>query len=87
MDVHRRDVRADAIELALIEAGIAADVRELRAAVAASTSMQVLGAATLKAPEAAFMQQGGKRGAHTEHFGHLLAEMQVLPRAHPGARW
>jgi ring-1,2-phenylacetyl-CoA epoxidase subunit PaaC len=33
------------------------------------------------------MQQGGKRGAHTEHLGHLLSEMQVLPRSHPGAQW
>jgi len=33
------------------------------------------------------MQQGGKKGVHTEHLGHLLAEMQTLPRSHPGARW
>ena len=31
--------------------------------------------------------RGGKRGVHTEHLGHLLAEMQVLQRAYPGARW
>ena len=29
----------------------------------------------------------GKRGEHTEHLGHLLAEMQFLPRAYPGATW
>ncbi|MHB1870707.1 MAG: 1,2-phenylacetyl-CoA epoxidase subunit PaaC [Steroidobacteraceae bacterium] len=29
----------------------------------------------------------GKRGVHTEHLGHLLAEMQFLPRAYPGASW
>ncbi|WP_448811340.1 1,2-phenylacetyl-CoA epoxidase subunit PaaC [Agromyces bauzanensis] len=30
---------------------------------------------------------GGRRGEHTEHLGPLLAEMQVLARAHPGASW
>jgi len=76
----------DLIELPLIEMGIAADVRELAAPWRQHVDA-VLGAATLKAPEGVFMQQGGKRGEHTEHLGHLLAEMQVLPRAHPGARW
>ena len=47
----------------------------------------VFAAATLEAPDAAFMQQGGKRGVHTEHLGHLLAQMQVLQRSYPGARW
>jgi ring-1,2-phenylacetyl-CoA epoxidase subunit PaaC len=30
---------------------------------------------------------GGRHGKHTEHLGPLLAEMQVLARAHPGASW
>lgn len=30
---------------------------------------------------------GGRQGEHTEHLGPLLAEMQVLARAHPGASW
>ncbi|RXZ67784.1 1,2-phenylacetyl-CoA epoxidase subunit PaaC [Agromyces albus] len=30
---------------------------------------------------------GGREGRHTEHLGPLLAEMQVLARAHPGASW
>jgi ring-1,2-phenylacetyl-CoA epoxidase subunit PaaC len=30
---------------------------------------------------------GGRQGKHTEHLGPLLAEMQVLARAHPGASW
>jgi ring-1,2-phenylacetyl-CoA epoxidase subunit PaaC len=32
-------------------------------------------------------QMGGRTGRHTEHLGHLLAEMQVLPRTYPGATW
>ncbi|MFJ4044584.1 1,2-phenylacetyl-CoA epoxidase subunit PaaC [Microbacterium sp. NPDC089987] len=30
---------------------------------------------------------GGRRGSHATPFGHLLAEMQVLARRHPGATW
>jgi ring-1,2-phenylacetyl-CoA epoxidase subunit PaaC len=33
------------------------------------------------------MQRGGRSGRHTEHLGHMLAEMQVLQRQHPGATW
>ena len=29
----------------------------------------------------------GKKGQHSEHLGHVLAEMQSLHRAHPGATW
>ena len=76
----------DAIELPLVEAGIATDVRSLAAPWRQHVDA-IFAAATLEAPDAAFMQQGGKRGVHTEHLGHLLAEMQVLQRSHPGARW
>jgi ring-1,2-phenylacetyl-CoA epoxidase subunit PaaC len=74
------------MELQLIEAGVAADVRALEAPWRAQVE-EVLGEATLTVPGASFMQQGGKRGLHTEHLGHLLSEMQVLARSHPGARW
>jgi ring-1,2-phenylacetyl-CoA epoxidase subunit PaaC len=30
---------------------------------------------------------GGRHGTHSTHLGPLLAEMQVLARAHPGASW
>jgi ring-1,2-phenylacetyl-CoA epoxidase subunit PaaC len=33
------------------------------------------------------MQSGGTSGRHTEHLGRLLAEMQFLQRAYPGAQW
>jgi ring-1,2-phenylacetyl-CoA epoxidase subunit PaaC len=29
----------------------------------------------------------GKKGVHSEHLGHLLAEMQFLQRAYPGSSW
>lgn len=30
---------------------------------------------------------GGRRGSHFSALGHILAEMQVLARRHPGATW
>ena len=38
-------------------------------------------------PKDGYMQTGSKRGLHTEHLGHLLSEMQYLPRAYPDAKW
>lgn len=52
---------------------------------------QVMTEATLTLPaiedamHAAF--RGGRTGRHTEQLGYLLAEMQFLPRAYPGATW
>lgn len=43
--------------------------------------------ATLVVPEPSFRGRGGRRGIHTEAMGFLLAEMQHLHRAHPGASW
>jgi ring-1,2-phenylacetyl-CoA epoxidase subunit PaaC len=47
--------------------------------------------ARLTVPEAAPMARVGGRagrdGVHTEALGPLLAELQVLARAHPGATW
>ncbi len=77
---------ADDAELALAAEGVAADVGALlpawRDRVAA-----VLDLATLTIPSAAWMQRGGKQGVHSEHLGHLLAEMQSLHRAHLGVQW
>ena len=48
---------------------------------------QDLHAATLTRPAAQPYPWHGKRGVHTEHLGHMLAEMQHLPRTYPGALW
>ena len=77
---------ADPVDIALVEAGIAADVRVLAPPWRQHVG-EVLCEATLEMPADTFMQQGGKRGVHTEHLGRLLAEMQVLPRSYPGAHW
>jgi ring-1,2-phenylacetyl-CoA epoxidase subunit PaaC len=47
----------------------------------------VLGRAGLTIPETSYMQRGGRDGRHTEHLGHMLAEMQIVARSHPGASW
>jgi ring-1,2-phenylacetyl-CoA epoxidase subunit PaaC len=76
---------ADETDRALME-GVACDPESLlipwRERVGA-----VLSEATLTLPSAEWMQRGGKQGVHTEHLGHLLAEMQWLQRAYPGAQW
>jgi ring-1,2-phenylacetyl-CoA epoxidase subunit PaaC len=30
---------------------------------------------------------GSRYGRHSEHLGHMLAEMQILARSYPGAKW
>ncbi|MEL6450885.1 MAG: 1,2-phenylacetyl-CoA epoxidase subunit PaaC [Pseudomonadota bacterium] len=63
------------------------DMRALRSAFDAYVET-VLAAATLTRPASDFAHMGGKTGArHSEHLGHMLATMQVLPRSHPDATW
>ena len=47
----------------------------------------VLDEATLGVPTRTPFRSYGKFGRHSEHLGHLLAEMQYLQRTYPGARW
>ncbi|WP_299372775.1 1,2-phenylacetyl-CoA epoxidase subunit PaaC [uncultured Tateyamaria sp.] len=48
----------------------------------------VFAQATLTRPDSDFAHMGGKTGArHSEHLGHMLATMQVLPRSYPDATW
>lgn len=77
---------ADEKDTALAEKGIAADPRDLKAAWDAIVR-DVLTEATLTIPASDFAHRGGKRGVHTEHLGYILADMQFLQRAYPGASW
>ena len=47
----------------------------------------VLTQATLRRPAEGWAQTGGRTGNHSEHLGHMLAEMQHLQRSFPGAVW
>lgn len=66
--------------------GVAPRTSSLRDEFDASTAA-VLAQAELDEPRGFVSSGGGRRGSHSEHLGHLLAEMQVLARAHPGATW
>jgi len=48
---------------------------------------EALREATLAEPESGWMASGGRQGRHGEHLGYLLADMQFLQRAYPGASW
>jgi ring-1,2-phenylacetyl-CoA epoxidase subunit PaaC len=77
---------ADDVERAMVEAGVGADASKLRPAWN-DTMSEVLIEAALQRPADGWMISGGRRGSHTEHLGHMLAEMQFLQRAYPGATW
>ena len=46
-----------------------------------------LNQATVKIPSGEWQVTGGREGIHTEHHGHMLAEMQYLQRTYPGVEW
>jgi len=77
---------SDEIEEELKAAGIAPDTDDLQAKWDSHVA-ESFDRATLSRPEIGYMQNGGKRGVHSEHLGYLIAEMQFLQRAYPGATW
>ena len=77
---------ADDVDRSLAAAGIAPDPASLREPWLARVR-EVVAAATLRLPEDRSVARGGRQGLHTEHLGHMLAEMQSVVRAHPGAEW
>lgn len=78
---------SDAADQAMVQEGAAPATETIRAQWLQHVQ-EILGEATLQTPPAdAWMQSGGKQGKHTEHLGYLLAEMQFLQRAYPGASW
>jgi ring-1,2-phenylacetyl-CoA epoxidase subunit PaaC len=76
----------DTVDTGMVEQGIGCDLRALRDRWLDQVS-KTLTAATLKLPAECWMQRGGKRGIHSERLGYILAEMQFLQRAYPGAQW
>ncbi|UFI01709.1 1,2-phenylacetyl-CoA epoxidase subunit PaaC [Roseibium aggregatum] len=77
---------SDAIDTAMAEAGLAPDAASLKSEWK-ETVEAVLDEATLTLPESDFAHMGGLTGRHSEHLGHMLAELQFLQRAYPGATW
>jgi ring-1,2-phenylacetyl-CoA epoxidase subunit PaaC len=62
------------------------DAAGLRAAWDARVN-EVLAEAGLERPKAVRGIVGGREGRHSEHLGHMLAEMQYLQRSFPDAVW
>ena len=77
---------ADDVERRLAERGVAVDSASLRDSWRAQVS-RIVEEATLRTPSDGFMQRGGRQGRHTEHLGHMLAEMQIVARSFPGGVW
>ncbi|CUJ07708.1 MULTISPECIES: 1,2-phenylacetyl-CoA epoxidase subunit PaaC [Achromobacter] len=80
----------DAVDQDVAARGIGCDLSALREPWIAHVR-EVLEEATLTVPDDAaanhLAYRGGRQGRHTEALGYVLAEMQYLPRAYPGATW
>jgi ring-1,2-phenylacetyl-CoA epoxidase subunit PaaC len=70
----------------LVRSGIAPALTEVGSAWSARID-GVLSEATLERPTDVPYRWSGRRGAHSEHLGYMLADMQYLQRTHPGAAW
>lgn len=76
----------DTVDAACAAEGLAPAAPDLAAAWHTSVEA-VLAKARLAVPGTTGHQRGGRRGLHSEHLGHLLAELQFMQRAYPGAQW
>lgn len=70
----------------LLDAGVAVDPAVLRPAFEQRVA-EVLAEATLAVPSTSPAATSGRSGRHTEAMAPLLAELQGVARAHPGASW
>jgi ring-1,2-phenylacetyl-CoA epoxidase subunit PaaC len=80
---------ADGVAARLAVQGIAPDLPALRSQWE-TIVRDVAARATLTLPHESMHSphlRGGRSGMHSEHLGHLLAEMQIVARSHPGAKW
>lgn len=80
----------DAVDQDVAARGIGCELSALRQPWLAHVR-EVLEEATLAVPDETaanhLAYRGGRQGKHTEELGYVLAEMQYLPRAYPGATW
>jgi ring-1,2-phenylacetyl-CoA epoxidase subunit PaaC len=85
----------DKVDNVLIEADLAPDLHALYEPWLKHVT-EVINEATLELPESerkddnpltSNLSDGGRRGFHSEHLGHLLAEMQTVRRQYPDAPW
>jgi len=78
--------QSDAIDDAASASGLGPRWAELRDPWLA-VMRDALGAAGLEMPAETAFLSFGRMGIHSEHMGHMLAEMQYLQRSYPGGAW
>ncbi len=76
----------DETDAFLLNESIGADLKKIKP-LWENKVKEVFNEAILQIPENVFMMSGSREGKHTENLGYILAEMQSLHRAHPGAEW
>jgi ring-1,2-phenylacetyl-CoA epoxidase subunit PaaC len=79
----------DEVDRSMHAAGIGPDLAALQGTWE-SHVRDVIARATLTLPAGTPARpgaRGGRAGVHTEAMGHMLAEMQIVARSHPGATW
>jgi ring-1,2-phenylacetyl-CoA epoxidase subunit PaaC len=76
----------DEVDAELIKQGIAIDLNTFRNEYDLFVS-SILDEATLTPPANNWSFGEGRIGKHSEHLGHLLAEMQYMQRAYPNMEW
>ena len=74
------------IDTEMMANGVAPDITALQAPWLQKIK-EILAEATLVLPESGWMHSGGKNGVHSEQMGFLLADLQYMQRAFPGAEW
>ncbi len=74
------------VDKVLISEDIAIDLNKIRP-LWNDTINSIIERATLTRPEDGYMQKGSLNGMHSEALGHLLTELQFLPRAYPQDKW
>lgn len=74
------------VDTILIKEGITVDLNKVKSEWK-NTVSKVIERATLSQPEDAYMHSGRLEAIHSEYLGHLIAEMQFLPRSYPEANW
>jgi ring-1,2-phenylacetyl-CoA epoxidase subunit PaaC len=76
----------NAVDELLIKERIAIDLKSIKADWI-KTIKNVFDQATLTMPLDGHMHTGRLEGIHSEILGHVLAEMQYIPRSYPDAKW
>lgn len=78
---------SDEVDKSLVQLGIAPELKNIETKWS-NTVSEVVTTSTLQLPsKSKYLRHGARLGRHSEHLGHLLAEMQILPRSFPGAQW